>query len=754
MKCQKKLLVNILVIILLAKINNLPALANENPNIQNDKKPTVALVLSGGGARGIAHIGMLKYLEDNNIKIDYIIGTSIGAIIGGLYSTGYSATQIDSIFTTVDWQNVFTMRLPNNRENIFFDQKKIQDRSILMLRFDNFKLIRPEAFSEGYVINDFLQNCIINSDFFYVNNFDSLKYPFRAIATDLVSGQSIALKSGNLAKAIRASSLLPIAYSPAKINDMILVDGGIMANIPVRFAKEFNPDIIIAMDATSPIHTAEVLNAPLRIADQVISISMEHFARLDAKLADILIVPQIDNQNYLDFSNAGTLINIGYNATKEKLEPIKSKFAKANPPQQNRQIIITKIDVIHNKYDSPKVIFADFPLKIGDTLTSENLLLCYNYFERTNKFDDINIQVVSNGADSSVLRIELKEIGNQTLRFTGRFDNERQAQLGIDFVTRNIFSTNLINQISLLGNENTRYAGITFFNPFIFNQNISANITTYYQWRDIKLYELTTTSSSIRAKVVDTNFIRQRGAKASIGVNMENRGLLNLEYRIENQTYGNLQKLKDTVGNGDAISNDFVSLIGFSIYYDSENVPFFATSGKIINVSLETNLFSSNIYSEFAKLTAFFKTNINFGKHNLAPSLFFGAGDRTLPYPEFFSLGGQDNFFGMREYEEMGRQVFRTSIDYRYELPYFLSILSMKSYISARYDLGSIWDMPEQIKFSTLKHGIGGSISIDTPIGPAILSLGRAFSFLRMNKETLHIRFGSPLLYFRLGMNL
>jgi predicted acylesterase/phospholipase RssA len=818
----KKLLINVSVVVFLL-LNDLGLLANDTLNVyqkntNQNERPTVAVVLSGGGARGIAHIGMLKYLEDNNIKIDYIVGTSIGAIIGGLYCAGYSTDQIDSIFTNVDLQSIFKIQQPNNRENTFFNQKKIEDRSILTLRFNNFKFIRPEAFSEGDVVNDFFQTHITNSEFFYVNDFDSLKYPFRAIATDLASGQSVALKSGNLARAMRASSTFPITYAPVRIDDMILIDGGVMANVPVRFAKDFNPDIIIAMDATTPIHKPEVLNSPLKMLDQTISISMENFAKLDAQLADILIVPQIDKQYYLDFSNVKDLIDIGYSATQEVLKNRLPEFISGShneilkqvqndsetvrydsetvlydsedylnqdfdkikrlagleknnldnlenlmkitvQTKNNKAIIVNKIEIIHNKINSPNMIFADFPVKIGDTLTSEKLALCYHYLERRNKFDDIDIQIISDENDKidgndNILRIELKEISNQTLRFTGRLDNERNVQLGIDFITKNIFSTNLINQISLLGSGNSRYADITFFNPLIFNRKISTHFTTYYHWKDINVYDWTTTSNRIAAEIIDTNFVRRRGAKVAVGGNIENKGLLNVEYRIENQTYGYVKTHEGTVNRENIINQDFVSLLGFSCYYDSENARFFATSGEIINVLLETNLFATNLYSQFSKLQLFLKTNINFGKHNIAPSLFFGAGDRTLPYPEFFSLGGQDNFFGMREYEEMGRQVFRTSVDYRLELPSFLSLFNMKSYASARYDLGSIWEMPEEIKFSTLKHGVGASISIDTPIGPAVFSVGRSFSFVRMNEKTSHIRWSDVLLYFRLGMRL
>ncbi|MDR0926972.1 MAG: patatin-like phospholipase family protein [Ignavibacteria bacterium] len=724
-------------------------------------RPTIAVVLSGGGARGGAHIGMLKCLEDNGIAVDYVVGTSIGAIIGGLYCVGYSPMQIDSIFTSFNWDNLFSIRYQSDRADVYYDQKGIEDRSILTLRFNNFKFISPEAFSEGNILDDFFKSYVLNSDYYSTCDFDKLRYPFRAVATDLVSGKSVALRSGNLPKAMRASSTLPVNFAPVRIDDMILIDGGLMANIPVRFAKEFNPDIVIAIDATSPIHKANDINTTMKIADQAISITMNTFARHDATTADILITPftdaDADGSQYIDFSNISEQVELGYNATTAKLDEIRNKIAAINAPNHSHTynsepstpVVISHIETNYNNVISSNLING-FPLQIGDTLSKEKLNECYKYYLSQNRYDDIDIRV-----NGDTMRILLNELNNQVLSLSARLDNEKYVSAGLDFVTKHIFSANMLNQITLQASNVSRHFGIAFINPHIFNKAISFNISGYWDWKDINMYQQINNGNTYKSEIIDTNFIKRLGFKASVGTPIENKGLLKAEYRFEKQNYGLLRASKDN--DNSMLYENWVSLFGIFMQYDNRNTPFFTTSGSVIDVSLVTHLFGDSKYSQFSKLQAYLATNFNFGsnqKHNIRPSIFFGAGDNTLPFSEQFFLGGQQEFFGMRENENIGRQVFRLSLQYRYKLPKYLSILSFNSFASVRYDLGNVWENPEQIKFATLKHGVGISYFIDTPIGPAAFSIGRAFNFVSENSAFKYIRFGDYLLYFSLGMNL
>jgi NTE family protein len=733
------------------------------------QRSKIAVVLSGGGARGAAHIGMLKALEENNINVDYIIGTSIGAIIGGLYAVGYSANEIDSIFNEIEWNDIMRLGYENKRQKVFYYEKSIEDKSILSIRFNNFKFISPEAISEGNLLTDFFRKYILSSKYYYIRDFDKLRIPFRAIATDLVKGESVSLKSGNLSQVIQASSTLPAYYSSVRIDSMILVDGGIMANLPVRFAKEFAPDIIIAMDATTPIYTPSALKSPVIIADQAISISMNYFVNNDSKLADIVIKPNFDDSsnnsvtNYLDFADVKKYINLGYNATINNINDIKKivgiNVEIANQTTDNNinpNIIINNFELIINNQKvsnntKNKIITEDFPVQLGDTISQQKLLECYNFFETNSLYREVSIQLVPSNINQNTytMQIEGIENGNQTLRFTGNLDNESSMKVGIDFLTKNIFYINHNINLSMGISAMNRFVGLSSFNSNFLKLPIAFNLNIYYDWKDILVYSKHQTNTTFNYEIVDTNFVKRQGLQMAIGSTIDKNGLINVTYRLEGQTYGQ----SATEKNRD--KNQIISLFGITLKYDTEDAPFFPKTGGIIDVTLETNLFSIDEYTKFSKIIAFMKTNFNYKKHTLSPSLFFGIGDKTLPYPENFTLGGRHNFFGMRENQEVGKQMFRLSLNYKYELPTYLSVLSMDSYISARYDLGAVWEIPEQIKLATLKHGLGISYSILTPIGPVHFSIGKAFNFVQGNNNKLkYIKFGEYLLYFNLGVRL
>lgn len=236
-------------------------------------QPKIALVLSGGGSRGLSQIGVLKVLEQNKIPIDYIVGTSIGAIVGGLYASGYSADTLEHIVNNTAWDEMFSLLKDQDRNDMFLDQKIDNDRMLITLRFNDFSFVVPEAISNGNNFQYFLQKLLWDAPYFTSHSFDSLKIPFRAITTDLTHGKEYIIKEGNLIRAIRASATIPLRYTPIIIDSSLLVDGGIKNNIPVEAAQsEFSPDIIIAVNTVSPLLVNQDLNTPWSIADQVVGI--------------------------------------------------------------------------------------------------------------------------------------------------------------------------------------------------------------------------------------------------------------------------------------------------------------------------------------------------------------------------------------------------------------------------------------------------------------------------------------------------
>ncbi|TAL68593.1 MAG: hypothetical protein EPN82_09960 [Bacteroidetes bacterium] len=861
--------------------------------------PKIAIVLSGGGARGIAQIGVLKELVKENIPTDYIIGTSIGAIIGGLYAVGYTPEELDSIMVNTGWDEIFSLGREQDRSELFLDQKMIQDRSLITLRFNNFQFVVPEAISLGTKFNAFLQKLVWNAPYQGNGNFDNLKYPFRSVTSDLVKGRTVSLKSGNLVTAMRASAAVPLRYTPVRIDSMILVDGGLMANIPVEAAKEFKPDLILAINTISPLLPAEELSKPWNLADQVVSILMLYFSKQSQQNADILITPDIREHSNSDFTHLDSLIKIGELSAQNKINEIRklitrkrdsSFFENYIKPIQNllSDISINKVELkkftqqdsivlmdyiqknnltfqkildylwkLPNKdqykqidYEIVKsnqnIIFrleaAQYPLLLTTEARwadnqiirmknfNKDLGLGHDIYNRKSKFEiaeyilrelrkenysvsslmngifddktgklilffdkgklntinisgnrstndflvlrDINVKIgeplniikvidgwenlISCGLFSDVgielnkqpdepgvdLNVLVKEIGTQTIRLAGRVDNERYGQLGLELIQDNMLNLGDRIDARVSGGSRNYNSTVSFQVPRIFETMLTFSLQGYYGKRDVYKY--------IEKKITEPGrFERERdgelteenyGFKSGFGTQIEKNGTLTLELRLENQRYFN----KDTIASAFKKFNT----VKIGTIFDSENNAEFPTKGGLIDLSLETSMFPTKDSISFSKALLYISENYSIGPHTIKPELFFGFADVTLPLPEFFGLGGEDNFFGMRDEEERGRQIVKASLGYRAKLPIKLFF---DTFLSFRYDVGAIWKETEEIKVGDFKHGIGGTVSFDTPAGPAKFSLGKSFYFLQ---EPNRVKWGPYLGYFSIGLKM
>ena len=204
---------------------------------QELSRPKIGLVLSGGGAKGLAHIGVLKVIDSLGIKVDYISGTSMGAVVGGLYASGYNAHQLDSIFSSIDIDALLQDYTP--RESKSFYEKRNDEIYALTLPFNNFKLGLPSGLSKGLYNFNLISR--LTKHVSHIRDFDELPIPFLCIATDLETGEQNSLDSGILAQAIIASGAIPSLYNPVEINGKSLIDGGVVNNYPVEELKNLLP---------------------------------------------------------------------------------------------------------------------------------------------------------------------------------------------------------------------------------------------------------------------------------------------------------------------------------------------------------------------------------------------------------------------------------------------------------------------------------------------------------------------------------
>lgn len=885
-----------------SRYNSNDSLIIDLSNLQ-DIRPTIALVLSGGGARGFAQIGVLQEFERANIKIDYITGTSIGAILGGLYASGYSAGELDSIVMSTKWENVFTTGNGADRNEYFLDQKLLNDRSILSFRFNNFKFVIPEAMSMGTKYTYFLQNLLWNATYQPFNSFDDLKYKFRAVATDVLSGESISFSSGSLVTAVKASSALPLRYTPVRTENRILVDGGILANVPTEQSIEFAPDMIIAVRSSSPLYVAEDLDKPWNLADQVISVAMKKFEKKSESIADFVLVPQINFHKNTDFTNIDSLIEKGKAEARKNITAIKNRInnyrdsvidnklskliaaIQANPkyrftsmglayedsirlqslniyyssnalqktikefkPYKHLELVyyvlkssnsvnnpIIEIIVKAEKYgrisalqlcsdfqditspiqdsinlkfmkmwqsseairaikeqvlnqlrakgvnlasvDSsqisfigdtivmnitiPKIrniiingnstisdnlIFRDIIVRSGDFINADKLCKSWENVFSTGWFSSVDLKLQMNEElNMADVYITVKEIGTQAINIGLRLDEARKTRIGLDVIQENLFNFGTRVYARFYGGERDLSANLIAEQPRFVDTYLTFKAHAYYTYKRLFSYKYSENLSNNdfsyqSGKDVST---QSYGLRLSAGRQLEKKGRIGVEARFEKQRY------YETDINH-ANKPDFYNLntLKFETIFDSEDKIDFATKGRVVGLSFETNLLSTSGSQGFSKAILEYKANHTDGRHTWTPGFYFGFADISTPLPELFDLGGQDDFFGLLEEQEMGRQLARGQFEYRYKAPF---TIFFDTYFSVRYDIGAVWAVPDAIRLSELKHGIGATIAFDTPVGPAKFSIGRSFFF---TKSPAQIIYGPVTLYYSIGLKL
>ena len=277
----------------------------------NDR-PRIGLALSGGGARGAAHIGVLKVLERERIPIDYIAGTSMGSIIGGLYASGMSPEEIEAQLVAVDWDDVFEDKV--DRENRTF-RRKTDDRLWLISRkpgIKDGKITLPPGLVQGQKINQLL--IALTLPVADINDFDDLAIPFRAVAADIQTGETVVLGAGSLPKAIRASMSIPAVMTPVQWGERNLVDGGIASNLPIEAVRGMGADIVIAVDISTPLSDEDVSTSLLAVAGQLVGMltrrnTEAEIATLGAQ--DILLIPDLGDIETGDFDRMGEAVPTG-----------------------------------------------------------------------------------------------------------------------------------------------------------------------------------------------------------------------------------------------------------------------------------------------------------------------------------------------------------------------------------------------------------------------------------------------------------
>ena len=295
----------------------LPAAADR----AEDSRQSIGLVLSGGGARGFAHIGVLKVLEANRVPVDYIGGASMGALIGAMYSMGHTPEEIEEFAASLDWEELFQSsvsfeKLPFRRKE---DREYLPGPISLIGTVRNLNL--PNSITSGQMISLLFDRETL--PYSLVTDFDDLPIPFRAVGTDMVTGEAVTFKSGSLSRSLRATMSIPGVFAPIEIDGRILSDGGLVNNIPTDVVKEMGADILLVVNIESQLQDSKILESLPGVLSQTISIATADNSRRSLRQADLIIAPDLEEYSAADFPMSREIIELGYQGALEKTSLLK-----------------------------------------------------------------------------------------------------------------------------------------------------------------------------------------------------------------------------------------------------------------------------------------------------------------------------------------------------------------------------------------------------------------------------------------------
>ena len=423
----------------------------------------MGLVLSGGGAKGLAHIGVLKEIEKAGVRVDYIGGTSMGAIIGALYASGYTAHQLDSIFNELDFETLIRDDVPRRAKTFY--EKEDDEKYALTFPFDDFQLRFPSAISKGQNVYNLLSRLLLHVK--DVEDFNDLPIPFLCIATDVEKGKQVVLNKGYLPRMIAASGALPSLFSPVNIDDTIYVDGGVVNNYPIDEVKALGADIIIGVDVQDTLRSRDKLKSALDILLQINNYRTIEGMAKKRKKTDVYINPKIDEFSVVSFDQGRKIIEAGENAANEISSQLNIIALQQKPKQKkpitfadNTSIFIDKVLVTGNENYTSSYILGKLKLKTPSLVSYQDFNDGVNNLSTTGNFNGIDYSFVNNPEkeDHYVLHFDVKESNFKTsIRLGAHYDNLYKSAALINITRKRLITNNDIVSLDFIVGDNIRY---------------------------------------------------------------------------------------------------------------------------------------------------------------------------------------------------------------------------------------------------------------------------------------------------------
>ena len=604
---------------------------------QTEVPPRIGLVLSGGGAKGIAHIGVLKVLEEYGIQPEFITGTSMGSIIGALYSLGYSADELESLVLSQNWDEVLFDIIPRN--SISLEEKESDGRYALSFPIKGLGVSLPKGLVAGQNISQLITRLTVSAH--QITDFRKLPIPFLCIATNIETGEPVVIDSGFLPEAVRASMSIPSMFTPVLYEDNLLVDGGLVRNFPVSDCRKMGANFIIGVDVGTGLQTRDDLTSLVHIMEQAISFQGAHSTQKEQRLCNILIMPDVENYAITDFQEADSLIALGEIAARKVIDQL-IELKKELPEAITTPAITTK--TVSRLFI--KQIKIEGLENVSKNLIMGKLRVKKNAWTDINKIDDAITQIYGSRyferviyklqplPEGNLLTIIVKEKSTSLFRFGIHYDSDMKAAMLLNTTFRNIvFQGSKVSIDARLG-ENKGFR----WNEFIhtgWKPGFGLGWDLYYdqftfnlcddQGEKIALFNVENAGTVVDLKTIFSNNFAL-GVAADIGIVNVKSDFSPVEWNITDQKSKWLR-----------ISSFFLA--------DSRNKAAYPTEGTRFN--LEVKNFSSDVDDplfdkDFTRFIFDTETIIPMSnKVSLSMRAYAGFTDASeVPYEERFYLGG------------------------------------------------------------------------------------------------------------------
>ncbi|NCF42365.1 MAG: patatin, partial [Bacteroidetes bacterium] len=407
--------------------------------------PKVGLVLSGGGAKGLAHIGVLKVIDSLGVRIDYIAGTSMGAVVGGLYASGYSAMQLDSIFREVDIDVLLGDKVP--RASKTFQERRNSEKYAASLPLNNFKIKLPSSISRGQNVFNLFTKLTMNER--EITNFSQLPIPFYCVATNMETGGAVLLDKGNLAEAISISSALPTLFQPVEYDGELLMDGGIANNYPIEILKTKDVDLIIGVNVQDDLLTKEEIKSVSEILTQISNFRSIESMQKKIQLTDIYIEPDVDDYSIISFNKGVEIIQIGERSVAPFLDNLSAIASKQNfrkpyyhPPVLD-SLKINSINITGNEKYTKAYIAGKLRFRPNEVLSFDDINNGVNNLLATNNFDRFRYDFSLSKEFGYDFRGTIKETTNTSfLKFGIHYDQVLKSSVLLNFTKKQFLIKN------------------------------------------------------------------------------------------------------------------------------------------------------------------------------------------------------------------------------------------------------------------------------------------------------------------------